>query len=69
MTAPNVQVRHLWLAYLIGAVVLFLLTLAVAAALGAAGWAAVGVGVFLGLFAGGGLGLLVAARLDRPHGL
>jgi len=68
MAASNLQFRHLGLAYLIGAVVLFLLTVAVAAAFGAAGWAAVGVGIFLGLFAGGGLGLLVAARLDRPDG-
>jgi hypothetical protein len=53
-------------AYAIGAVVMFLLTLVVAALIGHAGWPAVGVGVFLGLFAGGGFGLLVAARLDHP---
>lgn len=68
-TASSSSFRHFGLAYLLGAVALFLLTIAVAAALGKAGWIAVTVAVFLGLFAGGGLGLLVAARLtDHPRG-
>jgi hypothetical protein len=66
MSAPDAPLRHYGLAYLIGAIALFLLTFAVAAALGHAGWSAAAFGAFLGLFAGGGLGLLVAARLDHP---
>ena len=66
MPSSDLHLRHLRTAYVVGAVALFVVTLIVAAALGHSGWPAVGVGVFLGLFAGGGFGLLVAARLDQP---
>ena len=51
--------------YVLGAIVVFLLVLAVEAALGLMGWPAVVVALFVALFAGGGLGLMIAGRLSH----
>ncbi|HEY8546863.1 MAG TPA: hypothetical protein VIL36_17505 [Acidimicrobiales bacterium] len=51
--------------YVLGVVAMFLLVLAFEAALGLMGWPAVLVALFVALFAGGGLGVLVAGRLQH----
>jgi hypothetical protein len=61
-SAPQSHVlrRGFWL----GTLVVFAIVALASLALGADLWIAVLVGFFVGLFVGGGLGLLISARLD-----
>jgi hypothetical protein len=66
MTATPTDPRPgvIYLGFLSGVVVFFLLGLALAAALGDLGWPATIASFFVALFAGGAIGTLVALRLD-----
>ena len=52
--------------YLVGAVVVFLLCLAIAAAFDVMGWPAVAAALFVAVFAGGGIGMMIAGRITAP---
>jgi hypothetical protein len=67
MDAAHAHVRYLAVGFLVGAVALFLLTVGVLVAVGVEGWGVTVAGVFVGLFAGGALGALVALRVEQAR--
>jgi hypothetical protein len=68
MTPTDGPGRTLRTGYLIGAVVMFLFALGVAALFDVTGWTAVVAALFIAVFAGGALGMMVAGRLNEPTG-
>jgi hypothetical protein len=63
MTMREPKARSLRVGFGVGALVVFLLVVVPALLLGADPWYAVGVGLFVGVFVGGGLGILLSGRL------
>jgi hypothetical protein len=57
--------RSIGIGFVVGALVVFALGLILAAALGASGWASTAASFFVAIFAGGGLGSMIAARLQH----
>ena len=64
MSSSVPQPHNLRRGFWLGALVVFVIVAIASLALGADLWIAVVVGFFVGLFVGGGLGLLISARLD-----
>lgn len=65
MNVPTPDLRTLRMGVALGALVAFLVTVAIALAVGASGWPVIAGGVFVGIFVGGGLGLLTASRVGH----
>ena len=60
---PASNPRVVGIGFLVGVVVLFVFCLVIAAALGVSGWGATAASFFVGLFAGGPLGSMIAFRV------
>jgi hypothetical protein len=64
---PGSSSRVVGIGFVVGVVVLFVFCLVIAAALDVSGWAATAASFFVGLFAGGPLGSMVAFRLTATR--
>lgn len=68
MNQPQHRLGSVRTGFVLGALVLFLFTVIVLRAFGVEGWGVPVAGFFVGLFAGGALGAMVAMRIDQARG-
>jgi hypothetical protein len=67
MNKPAPRYRTVRNGYVLGALILFVLTVGTLRAVGVEGWDVTVAGIFVGLFAGGALGALCAMHFDHAR--